>query len=78
MIDIIKRLIVEFLLDTVFFYTGEFFLLIVTFGHKKIQWNTYLHDRPRNFFLYYYISVLIGGVVWLFILFLFISHIHPN
>ena len=68
MFDFIKNLIVELIVDTFLFYTGEMVLYILTFGKKKIRWDTYVNDRPRKFILYYYATVWVGFFFWLFVI----------
>lgn len=56
------RLVVE----TVFFYTGEVALYVVTLGRRKPRWDFYLDEPPVKYVVFSEISVWIGGLIWIF------------
>jgi len=69
MLDIVFQIFFE----VFFFYSGEFFLWILTFGRRKIRWDYYSSESPTKFVLLTDLSVVIGVVIWLIIFGLIIN-----
>ena len=45
----VLRFLFHFVIEIVFFYTGERVLYVATFGRKKPRWDYYAHERPLKF-----------------------------
>ena len=60
--------ILELLFETIFFYTGEIILFIITFGRKKPRWDYYAKERGFNFVVFSQLSEWIGIVFWIVVI----------
>ena len=67
MIDDIVEFILYCIIFTLFYYTGEIVLYLITFGRKKIRWDYYTKERGSIFVLFSTISEWIGIAFWIFI-----------
>jgi hypothetical protein len=64
----VLRLLFHFVIEIVFFYTGECVLYVVTFGTKKPRWDYYARERPLKFVVRTEISWWIGFLFWVFLI----------
>lgn len=62
----ILEFVLSLLVETLFFYTGEFVLYILAFGRKKIRWDFYTSERPAKYVLLSEMSVWVGFFFWIF------------
>lgn len=68
-LEILFRIVVELFL----FYSGEIVLFIITLGYKKPRWDYYADEKPSRFIILTELSVWIGFIFWLFIVWLISS-----
>ena len=66
--DGVLRFLLHFVIEIVFFYTGECVLYVVTFARKKPRWDYYVHERPLKFVVRTEISWWIGFLLWVFLI----------
>lgn len=62
------KLLFHFLIEILFFFTGECILYVLTSGRKKIRWDYYADEKPLKFVVRTEISWWIGFFFWLFLL----------
>jgi len=63
--EFILELIFQIFIEILFFYTGEFILLILTVGKRKIRWGYYSNDSIAKTMILFDVSVVIGFVFWI-------------
>lgn len=71
MIDEILILIAALIFSSIFFYTGEFILYILSIGRKKPRWDFYLvksNIRASSIVILWGLSGILGFFFWLFVL----------
>jgi hypothetical protein len=60
------RFLFRFIIETIFFYTGEIALYVLTFGRRKPRWDFYADHSAGEFVVFSEISTWIGGLIWIF------------
>jgi len=63
----IVKLIFQFILETICFYTGEIILFILSFGRKKPRWDYYSDTSLSKWIILTEISLWIGAAFWVLI-----------
>ena len=63
----IVKLIFQFILETICFYTGEIILFILSFGRKKPRWDYYSDAPLSKWIIITEISLWIGAAFWVLI-----------
>jgi len=65
-------LVLEFLFElvfgTIFCWTGEIILFLVTLGRHKPRWDLYTDESPSRFVIFSEISTWIGMIFWFVVL----------
>lgn len=54
--------------EVILFYTGELILTVLTLGKRKPRWDYFADESPPKFILYTDLSVLVGFVAWMSLL----------
>jgi len=65
--EIILRYLIELVLETICFYTGEFILYALSLGRRKPRWSFYRGDRTSKYNILFDRSVLMGLAFWILV-----------
>jgi len=60
------KVLVRIIVETIFFFTGEIALFVVTLGQRKPRWDFYTNESPAKYAVFSEISTWIGGAIWIF------------
>ncbi len=63
-IEGILGFIFRIILEIVCFYTGEIFLSLITFGHKRPRWDYYSNSSVTKWMIMTEFSTWVGGAFW--------------
>jgi len=61
--------------ESIFFYTGECLLYLITFGKRAPRWNYYIDKKPAKFVILTELSIWIGVLGWILVIFTFIKYV---
>jgi hypothetical protein len=65
-IEGIGKFVLHFILETLFFYTGEIVLYLLTLGRKKPRWDYYVNEKPSKYVIFTEASMYVGMFSWIF------------
>jgi hypothetical protein len=65
-VEEVFKVILRFIFEVIFFYTGEIILYLFTLGMKKPRWDYYAKELPFKWALFTEISWWIGFFSWVF------------
>lgn len=60
------KTVARFVVETVFFFTGEIAQYVVSVGRRKPRWDYYADEPPARSAILSEISIWIGGAIWIF------------
>jgi hypothetical protein len=65
--EAIIEIVLEFIIDVVFMWTGEIVLFVVTFGRRKPSWDLHSREDAGTFVFLTEASFWIGFAFWLLV-----------
>ncbi len=64
LIEEVGKFLFRFVVETVFFYTGEVTLYVASWGGRKPRWDFYAGEPPAKFIVLSEITTWIGFMIW--------------